>query len=178
MDDDEAESKKPRLEENKFDDKTSTYDFSDEEDMGEDEPFTLVTYKKKRAEGIPVVFRPTGEGCPQNKAAAQMRRHELIHGRQPRRNEASPNPAIVNPVRDHPPQRTPQPPHQRDASREPQKETRVEKPSAPTYASKLRHPAESNGPESSNVCTRVKLHVVLSDPQEKYQPIPTTPVHQ
>ncbi|KAH7936224.1 hypothetical protein HPB52_020164 [Rhipicephalus sanguineus] len=61
MDDDEAESKKPRLEENKFDDKTSTYDFSDEEDMGEDEPFTLVTYKKKRAEGIPVVFRPTGE---------------------------------------------------------------------------------------------------------------------
>lgn len=366
MDDDEAESKKPRLEENKFDDKTSTYDFSDEEDMGEDEPFTLVTYKKKRAEGIPVVFRPTGEGtsfwqvnpnrvsaeivsaakekvqsfrttrdgsfsvsvaslasakrllmlsnvgglevrpfipesytrnvgkvrnvplqysdeqlleylkdagvisarrqmkyyrqedgavtsrslhtviltfrddrpipgriylgftshpveeylgpalrcyncqrfghmakscrstrrckicsedhdhkecksvlqpkcancagnhaasysgCPQNKAAAQMRRHELIHGRQPRRNEASPNPAIVNPVRDHPPQRTPQPPHQRDASREPQRvqpkdQTRVEKPSAPTYASKLRtpprHPAESNGPESSNVCT-------------------------
>ncbi|XP_075730736.1 uncharacterized protein LOC142774230 [Rhipicephalus microplus] len=31
--------------------------------MGEDEPFTLVTYKKKRAEGIPVVFRPTAEGA-------------------------------------------------------------------------------------------------------------------
>ncbi|KAH7976920.1 hypothetical protein HPB52_021497 [Rhipicephalus sanguineus] len=115
MDDNEVESKKPPLEENKFDDKTSTYDFSDEEDMGEDEPFTLVTYKKKRAEGIPAVFRPTG--CPQNKAAAKMRRHELIHGRQPRRNEASPSPAIVNPVRDHPSQRTPQPPHQRHSKR-------------------------------------------------------------
>ncbi|KAL1415687.1 hypothetical protein MTO96_029012 [Rhipicephalus appendiculatus] len=63
MDDDEAQSKKPRLDENKFDDKTSTYDLSDEDDMGDDEPFTLVTYKKKRAEGIPVVFRPTSEGA-------------------------------------------------------------------------------------------------------------------
>ncbi|KAL1424061.1 hypothetical protein MTO96_003686 [Rhipicephalus appendiculatus] len=40
MDDDEAQSKKPRLDENKFDDKTSTYDLSDEDDMGDDEPFT------------------------------------------------------------------------------------------------------------------------------------------
>lgn len=63
LEDDEAESKKPRLEENPLDDKTSTYYLSDEEDMGEDEPFTLVTYKKKRAEGIPVVFRPTAEGA-------------------------------------------------------------------------------------------------------------------
>ncbi|KAH7969003.1 hypothetical protein HPB52_013601 [Rhipicephalus sanguineus] len=63
MDDDEAERKKLRLEENLFDDKTSTYNLSDEEDMGEDEPFTLVAYKKKRAEGIPVVFRPTAEGA-------------------------------------------------------------------------------------------------------------------
>ncbi|KAL1413991.1 hypothetical protein MTO96_007806 [Rhipicephalus appendiculatus] len=63
MDDDQAESKKPRLDENKLDDKTSTYDLSDEDDVGDDEPFTLVTYKKKRAEGIPVVFRPTSEGA-------------------------------------------------------------------------------------------------------------------
>ncbi|KAH7969355.1 hypothetical protein HPB52_017013 [Rhipicephalus sanguineus] len=63
MDDDEAERKKLRLEENLFDDKTSTYNLSDEQDMGEDEPFTLVAYKKKRADGIPVVFRPTAEGA-------------------------------------------------------------------------------------------------------------------
>lgn len=58
----EPESKKAHLDDDKDDDKTSTYDVSDDEDMGDDAPFTVVTYKKKRAEGIPVVFRPTEEG--------------------------------------------------------------------------------------------------------------------
>ncbi|XP_072144472.1 uncharacterized protein [Dermacentor andersoni] len=62
MADGEAETKKLRLEDGKYDDRTSTYELSDEEEMGEDAPFTVVTYKKKRAEGIPVVFRPTSEG--------------------------------------------------------------------------------------------------------------------
>lgn len=55
----ESEAKKPRVDE----DKTSTYDLSEDEDIDCDEtPFTLVSYKKKRPEGIPVVFRPSEEG--------------------------------------------------------------------------------------------------------------------
>ncbi|KAH6943506.1 hypothetical protein HPB50_022414 [Hyalomma asiaticum] len=58
----EPENKKAHLDDDKDDDTTSTYDVSDDEDMGDDAPFTVVTCKKKRAEGIPVVFRPTEEG--------------------------------------------------------------------------------------------------------------------
>lgn len=61
----EGESKRPRLEEtqNQDNDNTSNYDLSDYEDIECDEaPFTSVTYKKKRSEGIPVVFRPSEEG--------------------------------------------------------------------------------------------------------------------
>ncbi|KAH6932281.1 hypothetical protein HPB50_004341 [Hyalomma asiaticum] len=55
----ESEAKKLRVDE----DKTSTYDLSEDEDIDCDEtPFTLVSYKKKRPEGIPVVFRPSEEG--------------------------------------------------------------------------------------------------------------------
>ncbi|KAH6946227.1 hypothetical protein HPB50_012315 [Hyalomma asiaticum] len=55
----ESEAKKLRVDE----DKTSTYDLSEDEDIDCDEtPFTLVSYKKKRPEGIPVVFRPSDEG--------------------------------------------------------------------------------------------------------------------
>ncbi|KAH6928789.1 hypothetical protein HPB50_019521 [Hyalomma asiaticum] len=50
----ESEAKELRVDE----DKTSTYDLSEDEDIDCDEtPFTLVSYKKKRSEGIPVVFR-------------------------------------------------------------------------------------------------------------------------
>lgn len=105
-------------------------------------------------------------GCPQNKAAAQMRRHELIHGREPRRNEPSPNLEIVHPVQGHQPQRAPKPPQPREpttySSREPPRvqsrdQSRGSQSSAPTYASMLRKPtkqqAESNTPESSHVRT-------------------------
>ncbi|KAH6944893.1 hypothetical protein HPB50_006038 [Hyalomma asiaticum] len=55
----ESEAKKLRVD----GDKTSTYDLSEDEDIDCDEtPFTLVSYKKKRPEGIPVVFRPSEEG--------------------------------------------------------------------------------------------------------------------
>ncbi|KAH7941813.1 hypothetical protein HPB49_017672 [Dermacentor silvarum] len=61
----EGESKRPRLEEthNQDNDNTSNYDLSDYEDIECDEaPFTSATYKKKRSEGIPLVFRPSEEG--------------------------------------------------------------------------------------------------------------------
>ncbi|KAH6931237.1 hypothetical protein HPB50_023013 [Hyalomma asiaticum] len=62
MNNGEPENKKAHLDDDKDDDKTSTYEVSDDEDIGDDAPFTVVTYNKKRAEGIPVVFRPTGAG--------------------------------------------------------------------------------------------------------------------
>ncbi|KAL1431341.1 hypothetical protein MTO96_014198 [Rhipicephalus appendiculatus] len=54
----ESEAKKPRVD----DDRTSTYDLSEEDIDCDDTPFTFVSYKKKRPEGIPVVFRPSEEG--------------------------------------------------------------------------------------------------------------------
>lgn len=91
-------------------------------------------------------------GCPQSKAAAKMRRHELIHGRKPRPNEPSPNLEIVHPVRDLP-QRTPQQQQPTNTPREPPRahprdHSREVHLSTPTYASKLRTPTRPQ-PESS-----------------------------
>ncbi|KAH7982204.1 hypothetical protein HPB52_003434 [Rhipicephalus sanguineus] len=157
MDDDEAERKKLRLEENLLDDKTSTYNLSDEEDVGEDEPFTLVAYKKKRAEGIPVVFRPTAEGASFWKATRKVKLLRKCVGMSSFMEE---NRALMNPLqtlrlfilyviylsahRNNSSRQTPREPpraHPRDHSREVHLST-------PTYASKLRTPTRPQ-PESS-----------------------------
>ncbi|KAH8023049.1 hypothetical protein HPB51_010825 [Rhipicephalus microplus] len=62
MEDYEAESKKLRLEENPFDDKTSTYYLSDEENMGEDEPFTLLKGPVFRHHLLATVFMVSHSG--------------------------------------------------------------------------------------------------------------------
>ncbi|KAH7936348.1 hypothetical protein HPB52_021554 [Rhipicephalus sanguineus] len=230
MDDDEAESKKPRLEENKFDDKTSTYDFSDEEDMGEDEPFTLVTYKKKRAEGIPVVFRPTGEVIQwrnilvqhfgaiivsdldtwRKVAAAHVgarsaqktmttrsanqffslsartvraitlpptqaaRRTRLLHKCDDMNLSTEDNRAATKPLqilrfghRNH---------HIKETLQENHKEYNRKTKQGCEHPRDIRQKVMDPRALMFAQAIRVKLHVVLSDPQEKYQPIPTTPV--
>ncbi|KAH7984217.1 hypothetical protein HPB52_018206 [Rhipicephalus sanguineus] len=147
MDDDEAESKKPRLEENKFDDKTSTYDFSDEEDMGEDEPFTLAARRTRLLHKCDDMNLSTED----NRAATKLlqilrfghRNHHIKETLQENHKEYN--------------RKTKQGcEHPRDIRQ------KVMDPRALMFAQAI----------------RVKLHVVLSDPQEKYQPIPTTPVHQ
>lgn len=70
MSDEASSAKKVRVEDQNeyMNEKTSTYSLRDEEEEDieiecdeEADPFTLVTYKKRRFEGIPVVFQPIDE---------------------------------------------------------------------------------------------------------------------
>ncbi|KAH6947737.1 hypothetical protein HPB50_021095 [Hyalomma asiaticum] len=85
----ESEAKKLRVDE----DKTSTYDLSEEDVDCEDHNHSeCKSVRQPKCANCGGNLAASYYGCPQNIAASKLRRHELMYGRLPPHNAPSPNP--------------------------------------------------------------------------------------